>query len=379
VLLRPEGVFLAVILPVVAYWPSRVPRPRPGARGLARAALYFALPMVAYLCWKKLYFGGLLPNPAYIKVPRSGLFVQSGLTSVSMFLGTHWKLLLLAMVSGFVVRTVTPGRLVAALMLGAYCVFYLRVDTLMNQYNRFMFPMSPFLFELALPLVRKGHELWTKRYTPWLQKAVAVVVAFMFVAFPDPESAVGDLKVALKRGYNFPPVPRTDLQGLGHSSHIRDVSKVLGTFPGMDRLTIAAVDAGVIAYYSNARHVDTVGLNDRTIARERDVGRLTSYFFGRKPDIIFQRERLDGSLVTYGHGVLGNHALWADHPGWDDYAYAGTVVDVEPWRHELHLYVRKDTPQTGALRDFIAQKVADFVRPTPPVTLGTARSRSTAL
>ena len=27
-------------------------------------------------------------------------------------------------------------------------------------------------------------------------------------------------------------------------------------------------------------------------------------------------------------GTLGNHELWANHPGWDDYAYAGTVIDV---------------------------------------------------
>jgi hypothetical protein len=127
----------------------------------------------------------------------------------------------------------------------------------------------------------------------------------------------------------------------------------------------------VLAFNSGARHLDTVGLNDRTIARERDLGRLTAYFFGRKPAIIFQRARLDGTLITYGHGPLGNTALWAAHPGWDDYVYAGSIDDVDPSRHEMHLFLRKDAPDAAALLAFLRTRVVDRVHPRPPLPLGT--------
>jgi hypothetical protein len=114
-----------------------------------------------------------------------------------------------------------------------------------------------------------------------------------------------------------------------------------------------------------------VGLNDRVIARERDLGRLTAYFFGRKPAIIFQRARQDGTLITYGHGPLGNTALWAAHPGWDDYVYAGSIDDVDPSRHEMHLFLRKDAPDAAALLSFLRARVVDRVHERPPIALGT--------
>jgi hypothetical protein len=118
-----------------------------------------------------------------------------------------------------------------------------------------------------------------------------------------------------------------------------------------------------------------VGLNDRFIARERDLDRLTAYLFGRKPSLIFQRDRVDGTLITYGHGRLGNHERWAAHPGWDGYRYLGTLTDVEPWRHELHVFMRSDAPDAGALSEFVRRDVVDFVHPRPPIRLGSAALR----
>src|SRR5262249_16317954 len=149
-------------------------------------------------------------------------------------------------------------------------------------------------------------DLWMRRPEFGWLKAVPVLVVFVFLAFLDPESGITDIKRALRREYNFPPAPDAALR-LGSSRHIRDVAQKLGEYLGIECFSIAAVDAGVLAYYSGAKHLDTVGLNDRFIAREHDVGRLTSYFFGAKPTVIFQRERVDGTLITYGHGVLGDH------------------------------------------------------------------------
>jgi hypothetical protein len=127
----------------------------------------------------------------------------------------------------------------------------------------------------------------------------------------------------------------------------------------------------VIAYESRVRHIDMVGLNDRFIARERKLEKLTAYLFERKPDIILQRDRADGSLITYGHGVLGDHTKWAEHPGWDHYAYAGSIIDMEPWRHELHVYVRREAP--ASLLTYVQRRVVDVVHAEPPVVYGSGR------
>jgi hypothetical protein len=304
---------------------------------------------------------------------RTGLLVPSGTESLFGFLAAYHRIIVLAVLAVFTLGREANSRLLAATFVGVYCAFYLRVDTLMDIHYRFLYPVAPFLFELATPIVRKAHQVWMERREPALIKAAPVLVLFIFVAFIEPDSVINDIKRALRGEYNFPPAPDQALH-LGSSRHIRTVAMKLGEYPGIEHLSIASVDAGVLAYYSNATHLDTVGLNDRFIAREHDIGLLTKYFFGKKPTLIFQRDRVDGTLITYGHGVLGDHERWADHPGWDDYDYVGTITDVEPWRHELHVYLRRDAPGGAELRRFLGARIIDFVHADPPVKLGSSRT-----
>lgn len=370
--LRPEALFLAVLTTMVALpGDLRAGRAR---RHLATIGLTFWLPLALYLAWKWAYFGTLVPNPALIKMGEPRLVVRDGVVAVVEFFEAHLKLLPWALAGLFLARASSPGpRLLAALMVGAYSAFYLHVDPLMNIHGRFLFPAAPFLFELARPAFRWAHAGWLSlRAHPWL-RAVAVPVAFVVAVLPRPEEDLQAVTRALRREWAIPPVS-TPTARPGHSGHIKEVGLALGRFPGVESLTIASVDAGVLAYYSRARHVDIAGLNDRTIARERDAVRLADYLFSRQPDLLFQRERVDGTLITYGHGPLGDHRQWARHPGWDAYEYAGSITDVEPWRHELHVFVRTASPAADALRTFVREKVADRVHAQAPFVFGTARA-----
>lgn len=363
-LARPEALLLAGLVSAVSLVPAR----RAGTlrRHLLAMGLAFWAPVALYLAWKQLYFGSVLPNPAFVKAGAHGLVVASGVQSVMGFLTENWRLACAALVAAVLpVRDEAEGRsrLLAALFVAVYAAFFVRIDTLMDDHFRFMFPVAPFLVELARPGLERAHAAWLG-LRRWEAAAVAVLVFAM--AVPPREAAAAVLRAA--RGH-VDYAAGVSTEGHPHGFHLQQKARALAGYPGVADLLIASVDAGVLAFNSGARHLDTVGLNDRVIARERDLARLTAYFFGRRPAIIFQRARRDGTLITYGHGPLGNTAQWAAHPGWDDYVYAGSMDDVDPQRHEMHLFLRKDAP--GDLLAFLRARVVDRVHERPPIALGT--------
>jgi hypothetical protein len=330
--------------------------------------LSFWAPVALYLAWKQLYFGSVLPNPAFVKAGAHGLVVASGVQSVMGFLTENWRLACAALLAAALpVRDEAEGRsrLLAALFVAVYAAFFVRIDTLMDDHFRFMFPVAPFLFELARPGVERAHAAWLglRRFE------VSVVAVLVFaLAVPPREAAAAILRAA--RGQTD-YAAGVSTEGHPHGFHLQEKARALAAYPGIADVLIASVDAGVLAFNSGARHLDTVGLNDRVIARERDLPRLTDYFFGRRPAIVFQRARKDGTLITYGHGPLGNTALWAAHPGWNDYVYAGSMDDVDPSRHEMHLFLRRDAKDAAALLSFLRARVVDRVHERPPIALGT--------
>lgn len=332
---------------------------------------FFWAPLAGYLLFKWFYFGGLLPNPAYIKLGQSGFLSESGVVSVREFLSWHWKWIVVAAAASMVPCSTREARVrvIAGAYLVAHTVFFVKVDTLMDIYGRFLFPATPFLFDLARPLFERLHGMWL---SPGRRPAWAVLAAslFFFVAIPNHDGTLTVVQRAAGGEFNYAPGP-SHMETRGHSWHMRAKSKALAGFPGIEDITMASVDAGVLAYDSRVRHLDIVGLNDVFIAREQDFEALTGYLFGREPELILQRARTDGTLIGYGHGTLGNTQAWAGHPGWDDYVYAGSVIDVEPWRHEMHVYVRRDAPVAPALLEFLRERVVDHVHSTAPVPLGT--------
>jgi len=119
---------------------------------------------------------------------------------------------------------------------------------------------------------------------------------------------------------------------------------------------------------TEAINIDTVGLNDATIARERDVHALADYVFSRKPTLFFYPAKRNFSYVRYGHGPLGDFSAWAQHPGFDDYEYVGTVFRAA--EYDLHFLVRRDDPRFEELSRFLRSSVVDTVLRRFPVVLG---------
>jgi hypothetical protein len=141
----------------------------------------------------------------------------------------------------------------------------------------------------------------------------------------------------------------------------------LAEYEDASKLTIALGDAGLVPYYTDAIVIDCVGLNDRVISRGRDVRKLVDYAFSRRPTLVLYPMNADFSFITYGHGPLGDLSRWADHPGWQDYAYAGTFKRPD---YDVHLFVRSDYEGFARLVSFLRSRVADVILDPLPFRLG---------
>jgi arabinofuranosyltransferase len=362
-LLRPEVVFLPMgiaVSTVALDWQNRARWKRVGRL----LALSFALPLGLYLGWKLMYFGSIVPNPALVKIPGKGLVRPRGVASVRDFLAAHSKVVIAAGIGALLSRGRARAALTSSLVLAVYLLFYLRVDTLMEVASRFLYPALPFLFVIALPAyIALFERLLTWRQAPVI-RSIAGVLLFLLVFYANPGAALHRVTA----GDSDDPVKGREIYQA--SVVLERVGLDLATLPGITDVTIGSTDAGLLPYFSGARHVDMAGLVTRFLASHKDVQECADYFFAQKPDLIIVRTRINGDLIAYEHGVLGDYPKWAHHAGWNAYTYEGGLMNGP--RHNLHFFVRRDGMHVQALRRFVHDKIAEPDVTPPSVVLGTA-------
>jgi hypothetical protein len=146
------------------------------------------------------------------------------------------------------------------------------------------------------------------------------------------------------------------------------LARKMARFPGIRQMTIAFADAGVIPYFTEARVIDVVGLNDRFIARERRLPQLVDSVFKRRPDLFILPAGVNGGLwIEFGHGPLGNYRQWTHDRRWDKYTYAGTATTNI---YDLHFFVRNDYARQRELREFLVSHVVDLKHAAFPLPIG---------
>jgi hypothetical protein len=364
-LLRPEAVFL----PAAVLGGMILLRTEASSRQLRVFVLIgisFVVPLILYLAWKLWYFGFILPNPALVKMPGGGFTRPRGVASISVFLTSHTKIITLAGIGLLVSQRRRRTELTAALMIVAYLLFYLRVDTLMDQHNRFLYPSFPFLLVLALPALKMMVEAiveWPQ--VPVVRVAMGVML-FMLVFFQYPSGALS--RAAGRGGADGP----AEARGINQVSHVlKRIGTELGTYPRIREVTIGSTDAGLVPFFSGARHVDMAGLNTRFIAVHRDVTVAADYFFAQRPDVIIVRAKVGGVLIDYEHGVLGNYPRWAHHAGWDDYTCEGAIHTGPDY--DLYFFLRRGDPYREGLQTIVRRLSDPDISPLQ-TSMGTAHS-----
>lgn len=366
-LLRPEAILLAIIS---AGFTIATNLKRPDRIGFVFRTWgwTYVVPMVLYMGWKLLHFGTLLPAAFHIKAGAStGTAISyMGLESVSDLLSDYRVAIALAVLSVAVLpwakKHVTMA--VAGIFLLAYILFYTRVDTLMNIANRFLYPVIPFIWFLAIPAI----SVLFRSILAWKRMNVLKIIIIPAVFFLMFNANLLENYLQLRDAVGYADY-YDDQEALMKKEYT--VGKKLSRYEHIDEILIACGDAGTIPYFSGAGHLDTAGLNDNYIARERDLDKLVDYFFSRKPTLVLHPAKKDFTEWIYGdHGPLGNYEYWCDDARWDNYRYVGTITTSDDI-YDLHVLLRRDYQDFDGLSSFLNECIIDIHYEVFPLRLGT--------
>lgn len=360
-LMRPEGLIVIFAVWAIAII-KRIRRSEVHLVELGRATLLFLIPSLFYLVWKWDFFGGLLPNPFFIKSSGFGIS-PLGLNSVLLFFDNYAGLIALA----FAALALVFGQRKWNLLSGSninenlitlsitvvfvYTAFYLRTDTLMDIQGRFLFPLLPIVLLIASPLLTAGSVYLFKVRTAFFPSSIlALGIAIVVLS--------GANWGSLRASYfpeSFSNALRTSMAQFDGDKQL-ELANVLSEYSNIEGTKIAYGDAGKIPFFTRAPWLDPVGLNDTFLAQSTSLGDSVDYFFAWEPDLILMPVSEDGTPISYGHGLLGDYAAWKDDARWKTFDTLGTIKRSDT-PYSLEVRVRRESPLREPLGEFIERRV----------------------
>ncbi|HZY40587.1 MAG TPA: hypothetical protein VFF59_01155 [Anaerolineae bacterium] len=241
-LTRPEGAMLFPIL--IAH--RLIYRSQP-VRQIVRQGALFVVPFAAYLLWRYVTYGYWLPNTAFLKLDSSLATLSAAANWLLAYLQLRPLLagLLVMGLAGLVRDRLWADRNWCLVLgvIGAFIAFVLYAGPDWMPHHRFIVPIIPLLGLLT------GRALSLFRHV-WLQRATYILALGGVV-----------LEVVFALTTAIPIAPRF---GDYTDGLIRGGVWIQQNTTPQD--TIAVVDAGALAYYSERRTIDIIGLNDAHIA-----------------------------------------------------------------------------------------------------------------
>lgn len=375
-LVRPEAILLLPVIAATAIW-SKEDR-RSEARRLLRAwGFTIFIPAFIYILWKIFHFGNILPNSFYIKAASVQVFDILGFRGLVFLAHNQRGTLVLLLLSMFILPLTKDRRAAVAgiIFVCLYAIFYLRVTTTSAMQGRFVYPMIPVLFYLAMPAMSTLFERLLASRNIKVMKIPIVLGLVLLIFGVAPGASVQSIwRAGNSLVYGDP------YTGPGIQVYYK-VARILAQYDHIKSLSIALCDVGCIGYFTGAKIIDIAGLNDSYIARERNQEKLVDYFFSQKPDLVFLDANRSHQWENWGHGTLsdtfGAFTRWCRDPRWDNYTYVGTVFG-EIISKDYHLFLRKDYAEFDALSAFLQQKVVDVRYDPFPLDLGTHRPERTS-
>jgi arabinofuranosyltransferase len=246
VFLRPEGALALALIGADVLW--RQPTWRERWRAMVALLLPFGIVVTPLYAWKVSYFSSLTPNTALAKLPAqsAGRFA-SGLQYLLDYSWTHWELLAYLSLAVLALRHVARFRTLAwfAFVWLGWVVFA-GGDWIPR--GRFIVPVLP-IIAVSLAGGVQACVGWLGERTRWVGFALALL------------PLLGSSGMEL--GPNSRWVDETT-QGMvrGRTPLARWLRSAAA--PGS---TVAMLDVGAAAFYSQQRLIDIGGLTDRPIAQ----------------------------------------------------------------------------------------------------------------
>jgi len=250
----------------------------------------FVLLSVPWLAFKILYYGAILPNTYYLKIPE-GYPVTNGLFYLHHFLASYFLYAAIPLILFAILkkrRTIPPDIWIMAAICLLWTIYLVRVGGDFMEY-RFMVPVLPFLMTMVVWAAWRT----TGSYV-WRGVMVAVVLAGSVHHKATYRAVSGGLLPESTRQLEL---HLTD-EGDAWISTGKRLGKLFYHAKG-EPVTIATTAAGAIPYYSRLRTVDMVGLNDPWIAHNGLIveGHPSGHF--RAAPVTYLREQ--GVHLILGH------------------------------------------------------------------------------
>jgi arabinofuranosyltransferase len=344
-LMRPEGI-LFLLLHLVFLMRSKI------ITGW-RATVTVGVPVVVYtavILIKSYYYGEWIPNTFFAKpgmTPGYATPLAGGSIYLALFFSKSGLFALLPF--AFFIPPVRRGRDVWIYMWGMVIVqilFIIYVGADVLRFDRFSLPFTPFILALAL----MGARELLRSKTPPLRIIATRTIFFCLLLI----MAFNIFQIALARR-------KLCAHDWMHSGDLKTIGLTLAeSLP--ENSMVVANEIGAIAYYSNHRVVDMLGLTDKTISRIRyrsfhDYGigsspwstrKVTDYLYSRRPDCIILPSY--GNLNGEKRTNIGNimHPLWLEI--YNDKRLSANYrrecsVRIHLAKY-LHIYILRDIPFT---------------------------------
>ncbi|RLB57507.1 MAG: hypothetical protein DRJ42_00230 [Deltaproteobacteria bacterium] len=285
--------------------------------------------------FRYIYFGGLFPNPMYVKTSGSFLIVETGLRTLYDMLAFNGigALVMLAPLA-FMDKKRLVEKSVMAVICAAYMVYIVKVGADEMRWHRLYLPALPFLAMLGGFGLR---NLWAALRTALPKKRWATIAA----AVVGVGLSLGGAGASF--GYSYTSMAgfngRGDLAGNYHP----DMGKFIVRHERRGGL-VAFQDMGSTPYHSqDLSYLDFIGLTDYTIARARSryglhafaateadrdkpawQAEMREYFYERNPEWAI--------LTTYVPGTVAARVA-------ESYATDPTPRTLEPYiAHNPHQF-----------------------------------------
>lgn len=280
---RPEGPFLVALTLALVFVARRYLLPGLADlndRSFSLVSAVSTAGILAYFCWKKLYFGYLLPNPYYMKA-NNAIFGSQGTflpgwdpTRAFLALALPW------LIAGFVLlllvrgpRTTKTALLIAALPGAIMVTAYARTIHEAAIFYRYDYPYLVYVF---LPIVGSASWLAARfRLLPLLLVPGVIVWVTFF--------SVSGRGITLRLR---PTVWLSDsLETMSHAWV--NAGKDLALTGLGQQATIAVSASGAIPFYSGFTAIDLSGLNNNFLSGRtpRSVAEIWAYIESHKPDV----------------------------------------------------------------------------------------------
>jgi hypothetical protein len=324
-LTRPEGNLVFGVGTAVLLAGLNPEKRRQAVRALL---LGYALPGAAYFAWRYFTYGLLFPLPVYAKAVKTDAFF-AGLPEALAFgrdLVVRNPLWAACAVLG---ALALRGQGVPALCGAASLLLAsLKPAPLMAYEHRYLYPLVPFLCCLAAFGLVAGSRAALRRVSARASVALPAASAAVVLCAVTAYVQVEHLRAAAIEFRDYGAGLRRAHVSLGRALAARRF--------GERTPSVALLDAGAIAYYSEWSVIDTFGLNDRHIALH---GRGdAAYVLGRRPDaLVVVSSRRDAYVPVFDYEAeLHRAARRVGYVFWRSYPFARD--------YHLRVLVRPETP-----------------------------------